>query len=91
MSRTDRFFDKRKEANVFRKQIRSGPCFLRGLLSEENPSTARRAVAPCHSLLTYFCIRATCHAEALASVDLWGYFLLRCKGGDDFFKAWVAA
>ncbi len=34
---TDRLFDKRKEANVFRKQVRSGPCFLRGLLSEENP------------------------------------------------------
>ena len=34
---TDRLFDKRKEANVFRKQVRSGPCLLRGLLSEENP------------------------------------------------------
>jgi hypothetical protein len=29
---TDRLFDKRKKANVFRKQVRSGPCFLRDLL-----------------------------------------------------------
>ena len=65
---TDHLFDKRKEANVFRKQVRSGPCFLRGLLSEETPPTARWAVAPCHSLLTYFCIRAIC-GDTLTSVQ----------------------
>src|SRR6266496_173645 len=50
---TDRLFDKRKEANVFRNQVRSGPCFLRGLLSERELPTARWAVAPSYSLLTY--------------------------------------
>ena len=72
---TDRLFDKRKEANVFRKQVRSGPCFLRGLLSEENPPTARWAVAPCHSLLSYFCIR-----------DLWGYSYFGARDATIFSK-----
>ncbi len=53
------FLTKGRKRMSFCKQVRSGPCFLRGLLSEQNPPTARWAVAPCHSLPTYFCIRVS--------------------------------
>ena len=73
---TDRLFDKRKEANVFRKQVRSGPCFLRGLLSEETPpdgALGSRALLFPSDLFLYPC-------------DLWGYSYFGAREATIFSK-----
>src|SRR5438094_9780280 len=72
---TDRLFDKRKEANVLLQQVKSGPCFLRGLLSEQNPDGAlgSRALPFPSDLFLYPC-------------DLWGYSYFGAREATIFSK-----
>jgi hypothetical protein len=65
---TDRLFDKRKEANVLLQAGQIGTLFPSWSSVRTEPPTARWAVAPCHSLLTYFCIRAI-YGDTLTSVQ----------------------